>query len=249
LQRAEAKILILGGTREARELADLLHRGGFAVTTSLAGATRHPMPLPGAVRMGGFGSVPGLRDYIVAHGFAAVVDATHPFAENITRNAQAAAAAAGVPLLRLERPAWTPRDGDRWIAASGATEAASLLPPGARAFLTVGRSDLAPFLGRTDISGVVRSIDPPTEHCPAGWSFIQARPPFTVDAERQNFLAAGASHLVSKNSGGDETYAKIIAAREINLPVVMIRRPYPPNIEVFDSVFLTLTRLAELLSP
>lgn len=242
-------MLILGGTREARELAGLLHRGGFAVTTSLAGATQHPMPLPGKVRRGGFGGAEGLRGYIEAGGFAAVVDATHPFAGIITRNAQLAADAAGVPLLRLERPAWTPQEGDCWIAAADAAEAASLLPPKACAFLTIGRSGLAFFFARSDIGGVVRSIDPPAEHCPPGWFFIQARPPFAPDAERANLVGAGASHLVSKNAGGDETYAKIIAARELKLPVVMIQRPHPPNIEVFDNANLTLTRLAELLSP
>jgi precorrin-6A/cobalt-precorrin-6A reductase len=223
----------LGGTAEARELAELLIERHFLPTTSLAGATSIPILPPGKIREGGFGGVQSMVRYLNGGYFVAVADATHPFATNISTNAIQAAKKSGIPYMRLERPAWTPDIADRWTEAASLEEAASAIPPGARVLLTTGQKELAPFLARTDISGVVRLIEGPSMPVPGNWIVIKDRPPHTYEAELDLMSRQTITLLVAKNSGGDSTRAKLQAARERNIPVLMVKRPAKPSAPVF----------------
>ncbi len=227
-----AWVLILGGTREARMLAELLTSvPGLDVTTSLVGRTREPALPEGAVRTGGFGGAVGLADYLRAENIALVADATHPFAGQISRNAVTACDTAGVPYVRLERPAWTPRPGDDWQRVAGIQAAADVLESGATALVTVGRQELAPFFARGDLRCVARMIEPPEIAVPGNCKIILARPPFTEEQERTLFYAEDISVLVTKNSGGTATATKLEAARNAGLPVIMVERPALPDAE------------------
>lgn len=228
-----AKVLILGGTGEAVALAKTLAEAfgaGLSVVTSLAGRTKAPILPLGEVRVGGFGGVRGLTRYLREERIDAVVDATHPFAARITANAVAACAAAGVPRLRIDRPAWKPVPGDDWRQVPDLQAAAALLPAlGSRAFLTVGSSELGPF---TYVSGVcfwARMIEPPPpEDLPKTFTIVQGRGPFSL-ADEETFLRRnGIDILVTKNSGGDAAAAKLAAARGLRVPVVMVDRPPSP---------------------
>ncbi len=225
------RVLILGGTAEAEELAALLAaRPEFEATTSLAGLTRAPAPLPGKVRRGGFGGIDGLVRYVEAEGIDALIDATHPFAEQMTRHAIEAAARSGAPLLRLERPAWDSVPGDRWIDVEDVAAAARAVPThGARAFLTVGRTELRNFAADRKTWFLVRLIEAPGEVLPlARHELVIGRGPFTELGEADLLRRHRIDAVVSKNSGGDLTSAKIAAARELGLPVIMVRRPASP---------------------
>lgn len=179
------RVVIFGGTAEARVLAELVAaEPGVEVTTSLAGRTPEPRLPAGQVRIGGFGGPEGLAGWLREQRADAVVDATHPFAEAISRHAALAADAAGVPLLALRRPGWSPGEGDRWHWADTLAAAAALLPAlGHRPFLTVGRQDLAAFAG-LPLSCLARSIAPPPPPLPAHCRVLLDRGPFTLDAER-----------------------------------------------------------------
>lgn len=243
------RILILGGTGEARALAALLAGEGHSVITSLAGVTENPLLPAGEVRRGGFGGVEGLVNFLRMEGIGVVVDATHPFAAQISANAHAACADAGLPLLRLERPAWQAGAGDHWTPVTSAAEAAATLPDGARVLLTIGRKDLAPFLARGGIGGVARMIEPPNCLLPAGWTLLLQRPPFAVAAEMQLMREHGVTWLVTKNAGGAETEAKLIAAQKLGLPVLMVQRPPKRGVQTFASVEEIAAPLRRLLSP
>lgn len=243
------KILVLGGTGEARELATLLLEDGHDVESSLAGVTQTRLMPEGKVRLGGFGGEQGLFEYLQNNRFAAVADATHPYAATISKNAYSAARRAGLCYCRLERPAWQAEPADRWIAAASAAEAASLLPPGARVFLATGRSGIKPFMARLDLSGLVRMIEIPPDTIAQGWTLILARPPFAIEAELGLMKKHGISHLVSKNSGGDGSYAKLVAARETKIPVVMIARPVKPGAPALWPAKALVTTLCRMLSP
>ncbi|MEC4594310.1 cobalt-precorrin-6A reductase [Nitrospirillum amazonense] len=219
------RILVLGGTTEARQLAGLLAGDGrFQATLSLAGRTRDPAPQPLPTRIGGFGGVAGLADYLRAEGVRAVIDATHPFADQISANAEAACAAAGVPLAVLSRRPWTAGAGDDWRRVPTMAAAARLLAglPDT-VFLTVGRQELEPFLAM-DRRFLVRAVDPP-DVLPAGATLVLDRGPYTVAGEMVLMRAHAVGTLVTKNSGGDATAAKLQAARSLGLPVVMVDRP------------------------
>jgi precorrin-6A/cobalt-precorrin-6A reductase len=218
-------VLILGGTAEAAALARGL--SGVGVITSLAGRTRSPAALPGEVRVGGFGGADGLAVYLKERGITAVVDATHPFAATISRHAEAACRQRPTARLMLARPAWEMRPGDRWIEVDDMAAAVGAIPEGARVFLTVGRQELAPFAVRTDVWMLARVIDPPDEPLP-GITFVKGRGPFDLAAERGLLVEHGITMIVAKNSGGEASYPKLIAARELNIPVIMVRRPAPP---------------------
>ena len=228
---ARKRVLILGGTGEAADLAArLVDRPGFAVTSSLAGRTRAPAALPGEVRVGGFGGADGLAQYLRDGAIDLVVDATHPFAAAISRNAAAACAATGRPRLTLCRPPWTAGAGDRWIPADSIAAAAAVVGEhGRRVFLTVGRQDLAAFSGRPAIRFLVRVIDPPETPLPlADHEVVLGRGPFEAADEVDLLRRHAIDLVVSKNSGGAATYPKIVAARTLGLPVLMIARPHPP---------------------
>lgn len=221
-------ILILGGTGEARKLAGGLVALGHDVTSSLAGRTQSPLLPEGRVRIGGFGGANGLADFLRAGRFTHMVDATHPFAAQISANAVAASASTGVRLLRLERPAWECPEGAEWIEVSSIGEAAARLPAGAKVLLTIGRQEVDAFAGRHDCHFVARVIDAPGM-VPTHWTVLKARGPFALNDEIELMRTHGISHVVSKNSGGAQAAAKLTAAATLGLQVVMVRRPAPPE--------------------
>ncbi|MFI2641082.1 cobalt-precorrin-6A reductase [Streptomyces sp. NPDC018610] len=224
-------VLILGGTAEARRLAELLHTTpGLRPTSSLAGRVAGPRLPPGEVRVGGFGGAGGLAAWLREHRVDVLVDATHPFAGTISDNAARAAVTAGVPLLVLRRPGWAPVPGDRWHEAGSLAEAAALLPSlGRRVFLTTGRMGLAAFAGLEDLWFLVRSVDAPGPPHPPRTEVLLDRGPFTLDGERGLLRRHRVDVLVTKDSGGAATAPKLTAAREAGLPVVVVRRPAVPR--------------------
>ena len=233
------RILILGGTLEARRLAERLRgRADMAVTHSLAGRTATPAAQPVPVRIGGFGGAEGLAAYVRAERIAALIDATHPYAATISQNAARAAAAAGVRLLALRRPPWQQTAGDRWTEVADVPNAVRALGSKPRhVFLALGRKELAPFASAPQHHYLVRSVDPvePPLGVPYA-SYLVARGPFAERAERELLLAHGIDAIVSKNSGGDATYGKIAAARALGIEVFMLRRPPLPAVPNVASV-------------
>jgi precorrin-6A/cobalt-precorrin-6A reductase len=224
-------ILILGGTTEARELAAALTaRPGVRVTTSLAGRVTRPGAVAGEVRIGGFGGVAGLADWMRQEHVDALVDATRPFARVITAHAAQAAAVTGVPSVVLRRPGWRPGPRDRWHPVDSLDEAAGLLPSlGRRVFLTTGRMELAAFARLTELHFVIRSVELPEPPMPPHTEVLLARGPFTVADESTLLYDHCIDVLVTKDSGGAATSAKLTAARELALPVVVVRRPPLPD--------------------
>ncbi|MEQ8355527.1 MAG: cobalt-precorrin-6A reductase [Kiloniellaceae bacterium] len=222
------RILLLGGTGDSRDLAERLQdRDGVEVITSLAGRTERPATIPGGLRIGGFGGVDALADYLRKEAIDMLVDATHPFAARISDNAAAACRRTGTPRLVIERPPWQEVEGDQWLRVPDAAAAADALPGLAeRVFLSVGRQEIDAFTGLPRIWLLVRMIDPPRGTLPLGrYDVVLGRGPFEENGERGLFLLHGIQALVTKNSGGEATYAKIAVARELGLPVVMIERP------------------------
>ena len=227
---ATARVLILGGTTEARSLAELLlGHPDVDVVTSLAGRVASPRMPAGQGRVGGFGGAAGLASWIEAHGIRAVIDATHPFAATISFNAADAAATCHVPLLALRRPAWVPGEGDQWHPADSLEDAAQMLPPlGRRHFLTIGRQDVSSFADVTGSWFLIRCIDPPEEPKPAQMELLLDRGPYSLEAEIALMHGRRVDTLITKNSGGQATVAKLAAARALGLPVVMVQRPAVP---------------------
>ena len=219
-------ILVLGGTRDALELAALLHGQGFSVTTSLAGVTANPATPMGALRVGGFGGLDGLIAY--ARNFDLIADATHPFAAKISAHGHAAAAALRIPYARLERPEWVREEGDHWTPVPTIAAAATVIPAASPVLLTIGRKELAPFLARGDLTGIIRMIEEPACAIPASFTLLRAKPPFTLESEIALITNHGIKTLVTKNAGGAHTSAKITAARQTATPVIMIARPEKP---------------------
>lgn len=226
-------VLILGGTTEARRLAELLAADavpGLRVTNSLAGRVAAPRLPPGEVRVGGFGGADGLAAWLREHEVDALIDATHPFAGTISFNAARAAATAHVPLLALRRPGWVPVAGDDWREAGSLEEAAQLLPGlGRRVFLTTGRMGLAAFADLADLWFLVRSVDAPEPPHPPRMEVLLDRGPFTLEGEREVLRRHRIDVVVTKDSGGAATAPKLTAAREAGLPVVVVRRPPVPH--------------------
>jgi precorrin-6A/cobalt-precorrin-6A reductase len=219
-------ILVLGGTAEARLLAAALDEQGVAVTTSLAGRVARPRLPPGAVRIGGFGGAEGLVAWLRQHRVQAVVDATHPFAERISASAVAACSASGVAILRLERPGWSERPGDRWTWVDDLGDAARAIAGlGERVLLTTGRQGLPAFASVGDAWFVIRCVDPPEPPLPGRHELILDRGPYTVDGELELIDRHRVDLIVTKDSGGSLTVAKLDAARERGLPVIVVRRP------------------------
>lgn len=235
-------ILILGGTAEARELAARLHAAGVDVTSSLAGRVARPRLPPGDVRIGGFGGPRALARWLAEHGVRVVVDATHPFAERISASAAQACPVAGVELLRLERPGWTQRPGDRWewvedlAAAAAAVSRHARRAPGCRVLLTTGRQGLAAFAAVEDAWFLVRCVDPPGPPLPRHHELLLDRGPYTLAGELGLVDAHAIDVVVTKDSGGEHTRAKLDAARERGLPVVVVRRPPRPAVPTVSSV-------------
>jgi precorrin-6A/cobalt-precorrin-6A reductase len=227
-------ILVLGGTAEARELAGALDDAGVAVTSSLAGRVSRPRLPAGAVRVGGFGGPDALARWLREQRVAAVVDATHPFAERISASAAAACTSAGVPLLRLQRAGWSERAGDRWHWVDDLDAAAAAIPGlGERVLLTTGRQGLASFAAVEDAWFLVRCVERPEPPLPPRHELLLDRGPFTLDGELALIDEHRIELVACKDSGGAHTVAKLDAARARGLPVVIVRRPAAP---VLDSV-------------
>jgi precorrin-6A/cobalt-precorrin-6A reductase len=233
------RILILGGTGEARDLAAELVAAGIDVLSSLAGRVRQPRLPDGQVRVGGFGGAEGLAAFLHAEGITAVVDATHPFAGTITANAARATAQAGVPLLVLRRPQW--EDDSSWDVVPDIRAAAAAVRawPGESVFLTTGRRDLDVFAADDRHRFLVRTVDPPDGPVPPRTTLVLDRGPYTVEGESALIREHGVGLLVTKNSGGPMTAAKLQAAHSLHVQVLMVARPpLPPGI-------VTVTKVAE----
>ena len=231
------RILILGGTAEARLLAACLDDDGrYSPLTSLAGVTARPGKIAGEVRTGGFGGVEGLRDFIRRETITLMVDATHPFAAQISAHAARAGAQAGVRVLRIERPPWEQQAVDDWVNVADIDEAAQAVPEGARVLLTIGRQEVEPIFAREDIYVMARMIEPPQLQVPGHAQILLARPPFLLERECALMEENRITMLVTKNSGGDATRPKIEAARELGLPVIIIARPEKPPLTTAPGV-------------
>jgi precorrin-6A/cobalt-precorrin-6A reductase len=222
------RILILGGTGEARELAGELVGAGVDVLSSLAGRVGQPRLPEGPVRIGGFGGADGLAAFLREEGITGVLDATHPFAASITANAAQASRRAGVPLLVLRRPEWPADSSWHLVPDITAAAAAVLVWPGDSVFLTTGRRDLGAFAEDGRHRFLVRAVDPPDGPVPAGMTLLLDRGPYTVEGESALMREHGVGLLVTKNSGGPMTAAKLAAARDLGVQVVMVRRPPLP---------------------
>jgi precorrin-6A/cobalt-precorrin-6A reductase len=246
-----ARLLILGGTAEAAVLARAASAqfgDRLAVTTSLAGRTERPGPLPGQVRIGGFGGPAGLAAYLEEQQIDRVIDATHPFAARISAAARQACAAAGVPRLMLLRPPWRRQPLDHWIEVNDMAAAAGIVGRlGRRAWLTIGAGEVGCFSGVTGVRFLVRLVDPPRRPLPLRFcEVVVGRGPFALAEERHLIARHAIDVLVCKASGGAATEPKLAAARELSLPVVMVRRPPTEPGDAVETVAAALDWLAAL---
>ncbi len=250
--RMPHKILILGGTAEARQVAAALAgRGDCEVVLSLAGRTEHPAAQGVPVRIGGFGGAEGLAYYLKENAVELLVDATHPYAARISANAAEAARIAGVPILALRRPGWERMEGDRWTEAddvAGAVRALGTAPR--RVFLTLGRQEVHAFEAAPQHRYLVRSVDPvdPPLTLP-NLETVLSRGPFEITDELALLERHGIDAVVSKNSGGSATYGKIAAARALGIEVIMVRRPALPNVPSAETVHELVAKVVHLLGP
>lgn len=240
-------LLLLAGTSDARRLALALAERGIPAVASLAGATREPVALPLPTRHGGFGGAEGFAAFLEAERISAVVDATHPFAARITERTHAVCGSRGLPLLRVERPGWTPGPGDRWTFVADEAEATRLIPEDASVFLATGRQSLPAWADLRARAVHLRIIDPPAEPFPFPGGFVVARPPFDRGAEAGLFRRLGITHLVVKDSGAAEGRSKLNAARDLGIEVLVLRRPpRPKDLVVVPTVEDALAWVSEL---
>jgi precorrin-6A/cobalt-precorrin-6A reductase len=232
------RVLILGGTTEASALARrIAPRHDLAPILSLAGRTKNPTPPPIPLRIGGFGGIAGLKIYLTTQQIDAVIDATHPFAAQMSRHASTACRDLGLPIAALTRPPWRPQVGDRWTGVPDMTSAARALGADPRkVFLTVGALQLTEFADAPHHHYLIRTIDPPaTLSRLASHRLILARGPFSLDDELALMRAERIDALVTKNSGGTATAAKLAAARALNMEVIIVERPAPENDPAFET--------------
>lgn len=246
------RILILGGTTEARQLAaKLVGRGDLDVILSMAGRTENPVAQPVPVRSGGFGGAQGLADWLTEHRTDLLIDATHPYAARISANAAKAAETTGVAILALRRPAWEPVDGDRWTLVDNGEEAvAALGAESRRVFLALGRQEIAAFAAAAQHAYVIRSVDavePPLDVPDA--TYILARGPFREADEEALLTSQRIDTIVAKNSGGSATYAKIAAARRLGIKVILFRRPELPDVPSAPTIAALLDFVDHQLAP
>jgi precorrin-6A/cobalt-precorrin-6A reductase len=235
------RILVLGGTTEARILGErLAKRSGLDVTLSLAGRTALPVPHAVPVRVGGFGGAAGLADYLVADRIDALIDATHPYASIISANAAEAARKTGVALITLRRPQWTKVTGDRWIEVENTAGAVGAIGAKPRhVFVTLGRNDLAPFAAAPQHFYLFRSVDPVDPPLPLPHAtYVTARGPFSEADDRALMQAHAIDVVIAKNSGGNAAHGKIAAARALGVEVILVKRPpgsAEPAVETIDA--------------
>lgn len=235
-------ILVLGGTGEARELAGELDAAGVHVTSSLAGRVSRPRLPAGTVRIGGFGGPDGLAKWLRERGVVAVVDATHPFAERISASAAAACTRANVPLLRLQRPGWNEGPEDDWHWVADLEQAAGTISSlGERVMLTTGRQGLPAFADVSDAWFLVRCVEQPQPPLPPRHELLLDRGPYTLDGELALMDEHQIELVITKDSGGTLTEAKLQAARTRGLPVIVVRRPPRPDVASVATVAESLT--------
>lgn len=232
------RALILGGTADANLLAAAIARAGIDAVYSYGGRTAAPAEQPLPTRIGGFGGVSGLADYLRREGITHVVDATHPFAAGMSRNAIAACAQTGTPLIALERAPWSETSGDRWIEVADIVSAVAALPDSRTSvFLAIGRQHIAPFSAKPQHAYTLRFVDPPEQALPLpDADVIVSRGPFTLEGELEMMRARRIEWIVGRNSGGAGARAKLDAARTLGLPVIMIMRPLLPARPRVESV-------------
>jgi precorrin-6A/cobalt-precorrin-6A reductase len=233
------RILILGGTTEARGLAErLAKRADLDITLSLAGRTMSPVALPVPVRSGGFGGAKGLADYLVRERICALIDATHPYANIISTNAAAAASKTNVPFVALRRPPWVRVNGDSWIEVDDVRAAVDALgEESRRVFIALGRNELAPFVEAQQHHYLIRSVDPVEPPLPLPHvRYITGRGPFGEADEKALLAEHRIEAVVAKNSGGNATYGKIAASRALGIDVIMLRRPAVPDAPGVETV-------------
>lgn len=247
-QSAPLKVLILGGTCEASDIAKrTADQSGLSVISSLAGRVNQPKIPEGSVRIGGFGGVDGFISFLQNESIDVVIDATHPFAARISGSAESACKRLGLPLIVFSRVPWARQEADRWHDTLDTQSAAAYVAqtPG-RVFLAIGRQKLDSFAACNNGWFLIRAIDPPEVPLPPNTKLILERGPFHVEHELQLLRNHSIDYIVSKNSGGLATYAKIEAARLLGIPVVMIERPQKhsvPSINSVDGVLASLNRL------
>lgn len=235
-------ILVLAGSGEAKDIATGLATRGIAAIASLAGATRAPKRLDIPMRIGGFGGADGFRAYVKDAGIRAVIDATHPYASNITHRTAGICSELGLPYLHVLRAPWVAQTGDNWTEIATEEDAAALIPKGSTVFLGTGRQTLEKFAGLEGCRVICRQIDPPTAPFPfEGGEFLIGRPPFPVDREVSIFAQLGIDYIVVKNAGGDASATKLTAARQLGIPVLMIARPANPVALRVDNAVDALT--------
>jgi precorrin-6A/cobalt-precorrin-6A reductase len=244
------RVLLLGGTTEASRLAKALADIGVDAVFSYAGRTARPLAQPLPTRVGGFGGIDGLMQYLRNERITHVIDATHPFAAEISRNAMAACKTAGVPLLAFEREPWTPEPADIWQSVPNLETAVAVLPAApARVFLAIGKQHLGTFATAPQHHYLLRLVDEPDALPLANAQAVVARGPFTVEEDEALLTAHNISHVVARNSGGEGAKAKLIAARKLRLPVILIDRPAlpaPPKTDSLEHVLAWIGHRADL---
>lgn len=243
-----ARILLLGGTSEASALARALAERGDDAIFSYAGRTSAPIKQPLPTRVGGFGGVDGLADYIRTESITCVVDATHPFAKHMSRNAIAACAESNTPLIAFERPPWTPQSGDNWTSVADLPSAAKALPKAAaRVFLAIGKQTLDVFSTRPEHHYLLRLVDGPVSPLPLpNTEVVIDRGPFNTKGDLTLLSEHRIDIVVAKNAGGAGASAKLEAARNLGLPVIMVDRPALPERAVFAHLEEVLSQLDHL---
>ncbi|WP_068311627.1 precorrin-6A reductase [Polycladidibacter hongkongensis] len=241
------KLLVLGGTKEARELIDRLALcDNVETTASLAGATKAPLPLAVTARSGGFGGVVGLKKYLQEHQITTLIDATHPFATQITANARHACEASDVEYLRLTRPPWQPSNADTWYQFADLSQAIAALPAGARVFSAIGSKEAARLSSRPDVFWVVRALDAELEAKVSDTCQVIIEKPRTrVEDEIHLLRSLRVDAVLAKNSGGSAGYNKIAAARHLSLPLYLVDQP--KNTAPTERVFHSLDQLLEMI--